>query len=92
MQKNFAQLGLLMDNNQKLLSTLRVSSKELDNLIRSTREVGAYGAKLSGAGGGDCMVAFCPEEKLDDAGSAIERAGGIWMKVKTGAEGVKLEL
>ena len=91
MQKNFAQLGLLMDNNQKLLSTLRVSSKELDNLIRAVREVGAYGAKLSGAGGGDCMVAFCPEEKLDDAGSAIERAGGIWMKVKTGAEGVKFD-
>jgi mevalonate kinase len=91
MSKDFVQLGKLMNKNQKLLSTLNVSSVELDKLIKSTKEVGAYGAKLSGAGGGDCMIAFIDYEKIEEAGKYIEQAGGTWMKVKTGAQGVRIE-
>ena len=61
-KNDFVRLGKLMNKNQKLLSTLNVSSVELDNLIKATREAGAYGAKLSGAGGGDCMIAFVNNE------------------------------
>ncbi len=88
---NFEHLGELMNRNQELLSTLNVSSRELDRLIAAAKDGGAYGAKLSGAGGGDCMIAFAPENKVDEVGSAIEKAGGVWMKVRTGAEGVKLD-
>ena len=88
---DFVQLGKLMDRNQELLGTLNVSSDMLDKLIRNTRKAGAYGAKLSGAGGGDCMIAMVSPKLRDAAGEAIEKAGGAWMRVKTGAEGVKLE-
>lgn len=91
-KKDFVQLGKLMNKNQKLLSTLNVSSVELDKLIKSTKETGAYGAKLSGAGGGDCMIAFVDQKKIEDVGKSIEQAGGVWMKVKTGAEGVRIEI
>ncbi|MFH1244503.1 MAG: mevalonate kinase [bacterium] len=91
-KRNFVQLGKLMNKNQKLLETLNVSSVELDKLIKVAREAGVYGAKLSGAGGGDCMVAFVGEKVREEVGEAIEGAGGVWMRVKTGAEGVKLEV
>lgn len=88
---NFEQLGKLMNRNQELLSTLNVSSRELDRLIKVSKQSGAYGAKLSGAGGGDCMIALIHDVERDELGKSIEEAGGIWLKVKTGAEGVKLE-
>lgn len=88
---DFVQLGKLMNKNQKLLSTLNVSSKELNNLIKAAKQAGAYGAKLSGAGGGDCMIAFIDKQDRDKIGEVIEQAGGEWMKVKTGAEGVRIE-
>jgi len=88
---DFEQLGKLMNRNQELLSTLNVSSKELDKLIKAAKVAGAYGAKLSGAGGGDCMIAFTVAEKREEVGKEIEKAGGVWMKVKTGAEGLRKE-
>ncbi len=55
------ELGQFMNDNQKYLEMLDVSSPELDRLIFSSNNAGAYGSKLSGAGGGDCMIARVPE-------------------------------
>lgn len=90
-KQDFVQLGKLMNKNQKLLATLNVSSVELDKLTKASRDVGAYGAKLSGAGGGDCMVALVENDKKQEVVDAIKQESGIWMDVKTGAEGVRLE-
>jgi len=90
-KQDFVQLGKLMNKNQKLLSTLNVSSVELDKLLKATKDAGAHGAKLSGAGGGDCMIAFTDSEKRADVAEAIKSAGGTWMDVLTGASGVKFE-
>lgn len=90
-KKDFVQLGRLMNKNQKLLTTLNVSSVELDKLIKASNDNGAYGAKLSGAGGGDCMVAFTELDKKRKIIEAIKQAGGTWMDVKTGANGVRIE-
>ena len=89
--KEFEQIGALLTKNQKLLETLNVSSKELDRLIRAANKSGAYGTKLSGAGGGDCMIALVDGKSRAQVGEAIEAAHGVWMKVKTGAEGVRIE-
>jgi len=87
-QGEWEQLGELMDKNQNLLDELGVSSMELDRLIKAAKEVGAYGAKLSGAGGGDCMIALVGEEKRNRVEKAIKQAGGEVLRVKLGAEGV----
>ncbi len=50
-------LGELIDYNQHLLRILGVSTKELDSLINIAKENGALGAKLTGAGGGGCIIA-----------------------------------
>jgi mevalonate kinase len=88
---DYPKLGKLMDENQKLLSKLSVSSAKLDSLINSAKKAGALGAKLSGAGGGDCMIALADKSKTLNISKAIEQSGGMVLDVKFNAEGVKIE-
>ena len=53
-----AELGGLMNFDHGLLSALGVSSRTLDSMVWAAREAGAHGAKLTGAGGGGCIVAL----------------------------------
>jgi len=55
-----AELGRLMNFNHGLLESLGVSSRSLDSMVWAAREAGAHGAKLTGAGGGGCIVALDP--------------------------------
>ncbi|MDH5492736.1 MAG: mevalonate kinase [Myxococcales bacterium] len=55
-------LGKLMDLNQALLGTLLLSTPELEEMCALARERGALGAKLTGAGGGGCMIALVADE------------------------------
>ena len=59
-----------------------------DELISKTRKAGALGAKLSGAGGGDCMIALVNEKNRINVENAIVSAGGKNVKLKFSAEGV----
>jgi len=88
---DFENLGQLANLNQGLLDSLGVSTTKLSDLIFAARSAGAYGAKLSGAGGGDCMIAFVPNGKRKSIGKAIEKAGGKVISIKSGAEGVRIE-
>jgi mevalonate kinase len=58
LEREWAQLGYLLNQNQDLLDSLGVSTPQLSKQIIAAREAGAFGAKLSGAGGGDCMFAL----------------------------------
>jgi mevalonate kinase len=51
-------LGKLMDLNQMLLSGLMVSTEAIERACETARLAGALGAKLTGAGGGGCVVAL----------------------------------
>jgi mevalonate kinase len=51
-------LGRLMDLNQMLLSGIFVSTTEIEQMCAIARAEGAFGAKLTGAGGGGCVVAL----------------------------------
>jgi mevalonate kinase len=90
-EEDWQQAGELMDKNQMLLDELGVSSVELDRLIKAAKEAGALGAKLSGAGGGDCMVALVGRQTRAMVERAIKQAGGKVLKVKLGAEGARIE-
>ncbi len=88
---NWKEVGKLMNDSQKLLKELGVSIEKLDNMIDGAVNAGAYGAKLSGAGGGDCMIALGPSDRRRSIGKAIGKAGGEIIDVKTNAEGVRIE-
>ncbi|QLH79267.1 mevalonate kinase [Halosimplex rubrum] len=64
---DLAELGELMDFNHGLLSALGVSSRSLDAMVWAARDAGALGAKLTGAGGGGCVVALDETEETETA-------------------------
>jgi len=66
LQGNFAGLGTAMDRAHALLGELGVSTPLLDGLCEAARRVGAYGAKLTGAGGGGAVIAIAPRDKEND--------------------------
>jgi mevalonate kinase len=90
-KNDFQTIGQLMNINQGLLDSLGVSTPELSCLIHAARSAGAYGAKLSGAGGGDCMICLAPRTKEKQIKAAISKNKGIIIDVATGSQGVKVE-
>lgn len=60
---NWIQVGKLMNENHILLQQIGVSIPELDKMVEIARESGALGAKLTGGGGGGCMIALAPDEE-----------------------------
>ncbi|MBI4089628.1 MAG: mevalonate kinase [Candidatus Levybacteria bacterium] len=89
--KDWKEFGKLMNQNQEYLRELGVSIPKLDDMINISLSKGAYGAKLSGAGGGDCMIVVCPKDKELLVKAGISQVGGQVIGVKTNAEGVKVE-
>jgi mevalonate kinase len=60
---NLAALGADMNRAHELLGGLGVSTPLLDALCDVARKLGAYGAKLTGAGGGGSVIAIAPKER-----------------------------
>ncbi len=85
--KDYTSLGKLMNVNHGLLDALGVCTMELSALVYAARNAGAYGAKLTGAGGGGCMVALTDSPR--DVAAAIEKAGGQAIITRFTVEGVK---
>ena len=70
-----------------------VSSQKLENLIKAAldaEDTGAFGAKLSGAGGGDCMIAIAKKNNLGKIKKAIKKVGGEIIKFEISGEGVMI--
>ncbi len=84
------RLGELMDINHGLLSAIGVSNKMLDELVYAARDAGALGAKLTGAGGGGCIIALSTLEGRDRIANAIQRAGGTTIIAKKTDAGVRV--
>lgn len=89
--RDWALLGELMTQNQLLLQKLQVSSIKLDQLIEAANQAGALGGKLSGAGGGDCMLATVTDDNRQVVQTALTEVGATIMHVQLQAEGVRLE-
>ncbi len=89
-QKNWIAFGKLMNNNQELLQSLGVSNYKLDKLVEVCCKAGAYGAKISGAGGGDCIIAAVSGERIEDVTGSVKHYGGTVLNIKIGnTSGVK---
>ncbi len=79
------KVGELMNENHRLLQEIGVSSRELDLLVDLARKQGAFGAKLTGGGGGGCMVALTPGKDLQGkVGSAFKTAAFEYLSTKIG--------
>ncbi|HII01302.1 TPA: mevalonate kinase [Methanosarcinaceae archaeon] len=88
---DYSSVGRLMNVNQGLLDALGVNSLELSDLIYSARAAGAFGAKITGAGGGGCMVALTAPEKCTAVAEAISAAGGEAIITGPTEQGMRVE-
>ena len=75
-----------MDLNQHLLSGLMLSTPALEEMIAAARAAGALGAKLTGSGGGGCMIALVADQTSGEAvRAAIEETGHDAFVAEAGA-------
>jgi mevalonate kinase len=82
-------IGEFMNINHGLLDAIGVNTDELSKMVYIARKKGALGSKLTGAGGGGSMIAYCPG-KVDTVIESINEFENAF-KVKISADGVRLE-
>jgi mevalonate kinase len=90
LNQHWSELGDLIDLNQGLLDALGVNTLPLSQLIDAARAAGALGAKLSGAGGGDCIFALAPGDLATPIAGAI-RTTATLVELPLGVPGVRVE-
>jgi mevalonate kinase len=83
------RFGELMNINHGLLVALGVTNKTLDKYVHGALEAGALGAKLTGAGGGGCIVALATLNSSSNIADAIRKVGGKPIITKKVKDGVK---
>jgi galactokinase len=84
-ERDLGALGhLALESHRSLADDFAVSIPELDLLVTLAVECGAYGARLTGAGFGGCIVALAaPDRSAQMIGHIVERYGAA-----TGLEAV----
>jgi mevalonate kinase len=83
-------LGSLMYENHELLRKVGVSHPMLDKLVETARRAGALGAKLTGAGGGGCILALYEDTRSRTRiVQALRRQGGYPYIVSMDYDGVQ---
>ncbi|MBI4225827.1 mevalonate kinase [Candidatus Roizmanbacteria bacterium] len=91
LNRDYKNLGKCLTENHLLLQKLGVSIPKLDAMVEAANKAGAWGAKLSGAGGGDCMTALVSNDKRTAVEEAIKKVGGEIINVTNNAEGVRID-
>ncbi|MCS7113493.1 MAG: mevalonate kinase [Nitrososphaerota archaeon] len=69
------ELGGILNMNHGLLSAIGVSNSRLEKLVYAAREAGALGSKVTGAGGGGCIIALARPRESDRIASSLVDAG-----------------
>ena len=82
--------GRLLGEEGRLRYSLApsVATPSLRAADGAARRAGAWGAKVCGAGGGGCMVAFAREGRRDAVAAAIARTGATILPVRVAGRGV----
>lgn len=66
-EDDFVRFGRLMyESHSSLRDDYEVSVPELDTFVEAAEEVGALGARLTGAGFGGCAISLVTAEKVDN--------------------------
>ncbi len=85
-KENWKTVGLLMDKNQELLRQIGVSCKEIEEIVKSAKDAGAFGAKLTGTGRGGYVLMLTPGKGLQEkVANAVEELGYETLKTELGA-------
>ncbi len=85
---DWPELGRLLNLNQLILERIGVSTPQLEALCEAALAAGAYGAKLSGSGGGGIMLALVAAGEEARVAEAITAAGGTAIVAPVGVPGI----
>jgi mevalonate kinase len=88
---NPKELGRYMNMNHALLEALGVGHPQLSKIVLASRAAGAFGAKITGAGGGGSMVALCPRHLKQRVANAIEACDARAIMTGIDTEGARKE-
>ena len=91
LQTDIAEAGRLMTLNHLLLSLMGVSNSRLDSLVWASISAGAYGSKLTGGGGGGCVLALVDEKSLGTVEEALHNLDAPTMVLRMVEKGVYSE-
>jgi mevalonate kinase len=81
------QLGELMRRNHDMLAILGINTRGLQTMVDAVRPF-SYGAKLTGAGGGGCIIAL--SDQPEEASRSIYKMGGRPYVVRTSSQGFSI--
>ena len=71
---NIIELGETMNQNQKFLEAIGVSNKKIDEMVNIGQE-SSFGSKITGAGGGGCVIALTDNSNLRDTTKQFRKQG-----------------
>jgi len=84
------RLGRLMDINHGLLSAIGVSNYKIEEIINKARELGALGAKITGAGLGGFVIVLPKEREVEEIVTKLSKIYQTVYSVKLEKEGVRV--
>ncbi len=68
-------LGETWEQKKKFSS--KITNPQIDDMYNAAISAGAYGGKVSGAGGGGFMYFICRYDKKQAVAKALQKRGGI---------------
>ena len=86
--KNFNRMKQIINETQKILAEIGVSTSEIDKINSDIRSIDGA-AKLCGAGGGG--VVLCYHENKRKLSDAIKKLGYEPVEIELGVDGVRIE-
>jgi mevalonate kinase len=87
---DWEELGRLMNLNQLVLEKIGVSCPEIDRLIEAALSSGAFGAKISGSGGGGVVIVLAPEAQKDSIVQTLRAQDATVIAPELGVPGAKI--
>ena len=85
--ENFKELGKRMHENQKFLEIIGISNERLQEMIRLAEDT-SFGAKITGAGGGGCIIALTDGSNLKETLSYLMEKNQDCFSVKIDFKGL----
>lgn len=77
-ENNLNKLGSLMLENQELLKQIGVSTEKIDVMIKEAQKT-SHGAKITGAGGGGCIISLVDESNKKDTMDNLKKISNCFI-------------
>lgn len=88
LSQDLQQIGFLFNENHKILKQTGVSHPLADRLVDFCLKSGAYGAKMTGAGGGGSVIVIADRSTLSSLCKSIGNMGFSYILTKNDNNGV----